>query len=225
MADQVTLSASTGRSTGSRESRRIRRGGEVPAVVYGRDLDPIAVTVNHHDLVAALTTEAGRNVLINLEIGKESLLTMARQIERHPYRNQIRHIDFVTLSLKEKTTVSVAIHLEGDAIGVREGGVLAGAMATVEIEALPMDIPSFVVLDVSAMNVGDVLRVEDLPVIPGVEYLDDPDDAVVSVALPAAEPEPEEVEELLEGEEGEEGEGEAEGDAEGGEESEATEVD
>ncbi|MDH3517926.1 MAG: 50S ribosomal protein L25 [Acidimicrobiia bacterium] len=225
MADQVTLSASTGRSTGSRESRRIRRGGEVPAVVYGRDLDPIAVTVNHHDLVAALTTEAGRNVLINLEIGKESLLTMARQIERHPYRNQIRHIDFVTLSLKEKTTVSVAIHLEGDAIGVREGGVLAGAMATVEIEALPTDIPSFVVLDVSAMNVGDVLRVEDLPVIPGVEYLDDPDDAVVSVALPAAEPEPEEVEELLEGEEGEEGEGEAEGDAEGGEESEATEVD
>ncbi len=223
MADQITLSAATGRTTGSRESRRIRRAGDVPAIVYGRDLDPVAVTVNHHDLVAALSTDAGRNVLINLEVDGTMILTMARQIDRHPFRNLIRHVDFVTLSLKEKTTVNVAIHLEGDAVGVREGGVLSTAMASVEIEALPTDIPSSITLDISALGVGDVLRVEDLPAIPGVEYLDEPEDVVVSVVVPAAEEEPEvEEEELLEGEEPEEGE-EGEGAEEAAEEAEEVE--
>lgn len=223
MADQITLSAATGRTTGSRESRRIRRAGEVPAIVYGRDLDPVAVTVNHHDLVAALNTDAGRNVLINLEFDGSSVLTMAREIERHPFRNLIRHVDFVTVSLLEKTTVNVAIHIEGEAIGVREGGILSTAKASVEIEALPTDIPSSITLDISALDVGDVLRVEDLPVIDGVEYLDEPEEVVVSVVVPAAEEEPEvEEEELLEGEEGEEAEGE-EGEEAAAEEAEEVE--
>ncbi len=217
---EITLRAQKGRRPGSRESRRIRRAGMVPAIVYGRELDPIPVAVDHHDVYVALHTEAGLNVLINLEIdGEEPVLTMAREVDRHPFRNQIRHIDFVKVSLTETVTAEVAIHPVGESAGVKEGGILSLVRNQVEIEALPTSIPPAIEVDVSALEIGDALRVEDLPAIEGVTYLDDPDAVVVTVTAPAvAEEVVEEVEELAEGEEaveaeaeGEAGEAEAEG--------------
>lgn len=203
MAD-VTLRAETGRQPGSRESRRIRRAGAVPAVVYGRGMDPISVTVDAHDLDVALHTEAGHNVLLTLEFDSgESVLTLPKQVEKHPYRNLYRHVDFLRIDVREKVTVEVPIHFEGEPAGVREGGVLSPARTVAEIEALPMDLPTSIVLDISALGLGDALRIADLPPIEGVEYLDDPDAVVVSVTAPAAEvvEEPE-----VEGEEEEAGE-------------------
>lgn len=214
---EVTLKAETGRSPGSRESRRIRRSGAVPAIVYGRGIDPIPVSVDAHDLDVALHTEAGYNVLLTLELDSgESVLTLPKLVEKHPYRNLYRHVDFLRIDVSEKVTVEVPIHFEGDPVGVREGGVLSPARTVAEIEALPMDLPTSILLDISPLGVGDALRIEDLPPIEGVEYLDDPQAVVVSVTAPAVEvvPEvPEEEEEGLEAvpaEEEEAAEGEAE---------------
>ena len=216
---EVSLRAQTGRSTGSRESRRVRKTGSVPAIVYGKGTEPVSIAVDAHDLHVVLHTEAGANALINLEIeGGATLLTMARVIERHPFRNEYRHIDFVTVSLDEIVTAEVAIHFEGSPIGVINGGVFSPQRTHVVIEALPTAIPSAIVLDVSDVEIGDSLRIADLPVIEGVTYAEDPEAVVMSVTTLAAEV-VEEPEEELEGEgEGEElaeGEEPAEGEQEG----------
>ena len=223
---QVSLRAQAGRKPGSRESRRIRRTGQVPAIVYGSELDPIPVQVDSHDLHVALHTDAGTNAIITLEIdGGKTLTTMARVIERHPFRNEYRHVDFVTVDLSRKITAEVALHFEGTPAGVREGGVFSPRRTSVQVEVLPTEIPSFIELDVSGVEIGGSLRVEDLPQIEGVEYLEDPEAVLMSVTTPAAEieepePELEELEEGMELEEGEEGaEGAAE-EAETGEEEE-----
>jgi large subunit ribosomal protein L25 len=223
---QVSLRAQAGRKPGSRESRRIRRTGQVPAIVYGSELDPIPVQVDSHDLHVALHTDAGTNAIITLEIdGGKTLTTMARVIERHPFRNEYRHVDFVTVDLSRKITAEVALHFEGTPAGVREGGVFSPRRTSVQVEVLPTEIPAFIELDVSGVEIGGSLRVEDLPEIEGVEYLEDPEAVLMSVTTPAAEieepePELEELEEGMELEEGEEGaEGAAE-EAETGEEEE-----
>jgi large subunit ribosomal protein L25 len=228
---QVSLRAQAGRATGSRESRRIRREGLVPAIVYGNDVNqPVPIAVDSHDLSVALHTEAGTNAIINLEIeGGDTLTTMARVIERHPFRNEYRHVDFVTIDLTQKTIAEVAIDFQGTPVGVKEGGVFSPRRTHVLVEVLPTEIPSSIPLDVSEIEIGGSLRIEDLPEIEGVEYTEEAEGVVMSVTVPAAEieEEPEELEEelLLEGEEGEElAEGEAEEGAEGEEEAEEEET-
>jgi large subunit ribosomal protein L25 len=223
----VSLRAQAGRKPGSRESRRIRRDGDVPAVVYGTSLDPIPVQIDSHDLHVALHTEAGTNAIITLEIEDgDTLTTMARVIEKHPFRNEYRHVDFVTVDLSQKITAEVVLHWVGTPAGVKEGGVFSPRRTHVQIQVLPTEIPSFIELDVSDVEIGGSLRIEDLPELEGVEYLEEADAVVMSVTVPAAEieePEPEEPEllegeELEEGEEGEEGAEEAEGEGEEAEE-------
>ena len=224
---QVSLRAQAGRETGSRQSRRLRRDGLVPAIVYGDDVDnPVPIAVDSHDLAVALHTEAGTNAIINLEIeGGDTLTTMARVIERHPFRNEYRHVDFVTIDLSEKIIAEVAIDFQGTPAGVKEGGVFSPRRTHVLVEVLPTEIPSSIPLDVSEVEIGGSLRIEDLPEVEGVEYTEELEGVVMSVTVPAAEieEEPEELEEglLLEGEEGEEPvEGEAAEETEGGEEAE-----
>jgi large subunit ribosomal protein L25 len=220
---QVTLRAETGRATGSRESRRLRKTGRVPAIVYGKSTDPVTVAVDAHDLHMALHTEAGSNALINLEIeGQDVVLTMARVIERHPFRNEYRHVDFVTVSLDETVHAEVVIHFVGTPAGVIEGGVFSPSKTHVVVETLATSIPSGIELDVSGVDMGGALRIADLPEIEGVLYTEDPETVLMSVTAPAAEieEEPEELEgEELEGEEevaeGEEPDGQAEEPASG----------
>ncbi len=216
----ITLRAETGRSQGSRASRRLRREGLVPAVVYGQGLDPLAVAVDHHALLAALKTEAGLNAIINLDVeGGETFTTLAREIDRHPTKPEIRHLDFVQISLTEKVTADVGIDFEGEPAGVRlDGGIVETINSTVHIEALPLEIPSSIVVDITDLELHAVLTIADLPAVSGVEYLDDPDTPLLTISLPAAEKVEEEEEglELMEGEEapeGEEGDEEAADDA------------
>lgn len=221
--EQVSLRARTGRATGSRPSRRLRRQGQVPAVVYGRELEPINVAVDARDLNLALHTELGTNALIQLQIdGGDEVLTLARVIEKHPFRNEYRHVDFVQVSLTETVTAEVVLHFEGEPVGVEEGGVFSPRRTHVMIEALVTAIPGYIELDVSGVEIGESLRVSDLPIIEGVTYHEDPEAVVMSVTYPAAEVEEEpEAEELVEGEEVPEGE-EAE-EAEAAETEEASE--
>lgn len=180
---EITLRAETGRIPGSRNAERLRREGKVPAIVYGQEMEPVAVAVDHHDLVAALSTEAGRNILINLDMGGDRVLTLARVVERHPFRNRVRHVDFLKVSLTETIETEVPVHFTGEPAGVAEGGVFTTAMHSVSIEALPTDLPDSVDVDVSGLGIGDQLTVADLPVIAGVTYLDDPEAMIAQVTV------------------------------------------
>lgn len=211
----ITLVAETGRAQGSAASRRLRREGKVPAVVYGSDLEPIAVAVNHRELMAALSTEAGVNAIISLDVdGGGTYTTLAREIKRHPFKPRIDHLDFVQISLTEVVQASVSLDLVGEPVGVREGeGIVETINSTVSIEALPTEIPSSIEVDISAMDINDTMTIADLPTLAGVEYLDPEDTPIVSISLPSAAL-VEEEEEVLEGEavEGEEAGEEAAGD-------------
>ena len=211
MSDQITLRAHKGRETGSAASRRIRKQGDVPAIVYGADLDePVLVTVNRRELRAALTTEAGTNALISLDIDGSEQLALARQIDKHPYRTEIRHVDFVTVSLTDTIVTDVVLDFLGTPIAAEEGGVLSTPISSVSIEVLATKIPSSIEVDVSEMTMTHSLRVSDLPELEGVTYLDDPEQTVATIVIPRAEieveEEVEEGEELAEGEEPAEGE-------------------
>jgi large subunit ribosomal protein L25 len=222
--EQLTLRAAERTESGSRPARRLRRAGRVPANIYGRGMTAQAVTVDRKELYTILHTEAGLNALINVEVeGADALLTVAREIQRHPVRGEISHLDFIRVALDEAIEAEVALDAQGIPVGVYQDGGFVEAIATmVSISALPMAIPTSIEYDISEMLIGDTMKVSDLPQIEGVEYLDDPDRPVLAVLAPRVEEEPEELEgEELEGEEvegaDEDGEGAESGGAEGGE--------
>ena len=182
--DQVSLSAEHRQGSGTRPSRRLRAKGGIPGVLYGRGLDSTPLTVDRRDLYAALHTEAGTNALINLEVGADKYLTVARELQRHPVRGDIIHLDFIRIVLDEKITAEVGIDYMGEPEGAKEGGILETIRTSVMISALPTDIPASIQLDISALEVGMTLSAADLPVIEGVEYLEDSEAPLVNVIIP-----------------------------------------
>jgi large subunit ribosomal protein L25 len=193
--DQVTLSAEPRVETGSRPARRMRRKGLVPAVVYGRGMDAVQVAVDGRDLYRALHTESGANALIEVEVdGGETVLAVAREIQRHPVRNEITHLDFIKVSLDVEIEAEVSIEYVGTPTAViEEGGIVETIENSVLIEALPTAIPNSIALDISEMVIGDTMQIADLPVIDGVTYVDDAERPLVTVLAPRIE-EPEEPE-------------------------------
>ncbi|MDJ0953111.1 MAG: 50S ribosomal protein L25 [Acidimicrobiia bacterium] len=201
--EQVTLSAKPRAAFGTRPSRRLRRQGLIPATVYGKNAEAKSITVDSRELYLAMHTEAGRNALLNVDIeGDEKVLAVAREIQRHPVRGEVIHLDLIQISLDEAISADVALEYIGTPIGVREdGGFVESIATTVNILALPTAIPSSIVIDIEDLHTGDTLKVSDLPELEGVEYTDDVDRPLVTVLLPRVE---EEVEVLVElGEDGE----------------------
>jgi len=185
--EQVTLRGDAGRIHGSRPSRRLRRDGRVPAVVYGHGLQALPVAVDRHDLYVALHTEAGLNALINLQVQGEEYLTVAREVQRHPVRGDIVHLDFIRISLDENIEAEVPIEFVGIPVGVRETkGIVETPHSSVVVSALPTDIPSHITVDITELRIGDFARVSDLPELPGVTYVSDPATLLVMVTVPAA---------------------------------------
>jgi len=185
--EQVTLRGETGRALGSRQARRLRRLGRVPAVVYGHGLETRSVAVDRRDLHAALHTEAGFNALINLQVEGDEYLTVAREVQRHPVRGDIIHLDFIRISLDEAIEAEVPIEFVGVPVGVREAkGIVETPHASVMVSALPTAIPSHITLDITALRIGDSSRVSDLPELPGVTYVSEPDMLLIMVEVPAA---------------------------------------
>ena len=208
---QETLRATKRETSGSRDSRRLRRQGRVPAVVYGTNIDTRAVQVESRALYGVLRTEAGLNAIIELDIDGSTLLAIAREIQRDPIRGDITHLDFIEVRLDTAIDAEVGIDYIGIPEGVKnEGGIVETLEASIVISALPNAIPSAIEVNIEHLEIHDTITVSDLPVIEGVTYQLESDRTLLTVLLPAAEVEPE----VLEGEEGEEGEGEeGEGDA------------
>lgn len=208
--DQVTLHADVRTDRGSRATRRMRRSGQVPAIVYGRGLDPVSVTLDNRALFAALHTEAGFNALISVDIeGEGEIFAVAREIQRDPVRDDITHVDLIKVALDVAIESEVPVSYEGLPEGVRdEGGVVETIATTVLVSSLPTAVPSSIEVDIGHLIIGDTLTLAELPAIEGVEYLDEEDRPLVTVLAPRlVEEEEEEVEgELEEGEEGAEGE-------------------
>lgn len=229
MAKPIAMKAHSRVGSGTGEARGIRREGRVPAIAYGADLDPTPVSVDGRDLYHVLHTDAGLNAIIRLQIDDDEYLTIARDLQRHPVRREILHVDFVAFDRNKPIEVDVPIHLEGTAAGEEEGGVAEQVLYALPVEVLPLQVPDQIVLEISDMEVGDVKRVHDLDLPAGVTALEDPERTVVSVNVPALEvPEPEEELEgveaefaEVEGEAAEELEGAPEGAESGGEHGEA----
>lgn len=211
MSSEVPLAASSRTTTGSRAGRRLRRGGLVPAVVYGRGSEARSLSVARRDLRAALTTESGANALLDLQVDGEVLLTLVKDMQRDPVRNEVTHVDFIVVSRDEVVSVDVHVVLEGEAAEVgREGGTVEQQLFDLTVSAKPGDIPTSLPLDVSGLTIGDSLRVSDLVLPSGVTTDVDPEETIViaTVSQAAAEAEALDIEAAaaLEAEEGEAGE-------------------
>ncbi len=184
---EVTLRAETGRATGTRPSRRLRRQGKVPATLYGHDTDAVSVAVDARELRTALSTEAGINAVIRLRVGRETHTSLARQLQRHPTRGDIIHLDFVKIALTDRVDAVVHVELIGDPVGVTEdGGIVETVANTVNVHTLVTAIPESIQIDISDLRAGQSVRVAELPAFDGVDYLDDPDQPIVTISLPAA---------------------------------------
>ena len=206
---ETNLKAKVRENSGSAQSRRSRGEGNIPAVVYGLGMDPVSVEIDAREFTNALKTEAGSNVIFNLEIGKEKYTALAREIQKHVYRNEFLHVDFVQVDLSQTVDADVQVNFTGIPMGVKEeGGVIQTVNSTITITALPTNIPTSLDLDISGLNVGDNLAAADVDLPEGVELANDEDDSIlITITIPRAAVEEEEEIEGLEGEEveGEEG--------------------
>ncbi len=209
---EIKLAVESGRTLGSRPSNRLRNEGKIPAVIYGHSSDPTPVSVVWRELRAALTTDAGLNALLELEVDGDARLAIVKDIQRHPLRHTVTHVDFLLIGRDEELSVDIPVIAEGEALNVtRENGLVDQVLFSLTVNAKPADIPNELVVDISELNLGDSIRIADIALPSGVTTDADPEDAVVVTSLTRAE-----VSEEAEGEEGEEGEGE-EGEGEGGE--------
>ncbi|HVH04991.1 MAG TPA: 50S ribosomal protein L25 [Myxococcota bacterium] len=171
-------------------NRKLRATGRIPAVVYGRGKATRAVTLDPIALSKLLkSSQLGINTLIDLKIGKTETVVLVREIQRQPVGGAYLHADFYEVDLQQAIQVRVPLHVVGKAKGVENGGLLDHPLRDVEIECLPRAIPDHVVVDVSDLDVGDSIHVRDLVLPEGATMLSDPDLAVASVVLPAAEEE------------------------------------
>jgi large subunit ribosomal protein L25 len=183
----ITLVVDSGRPSGSRESGRLRAAGRIPAIVYGHGIDPISVSVAASDLRTALGGEAGSRALLRLVIGDDEHLAMARQLQRHPVRHTVTHVDFQVVRRDEVITADIPIVLVGEALAVNRGdGTVDQEMQVVPIKAKPADLPSNFEVDISALEIGDSIRAGDIILPEGVELDIDPDSPVVVAHAPRA---------------------------------------
>jgi large subunit ribosomal protein L25 len=178
---EVTLAAESGRQTGSSSTRRLRSQGKIPGVVYGHGSEPIPVAVGAREFQIALSGEAGLNTLLSLQVDKKNFLTLARDIQHHPFRNVVTHIDFQIVRRDEVISAEIPINLVGEPIEVQHGdGIVDQQLFALAIKAKPADIPPSVDIDISGLTIGASLHVSDITVPRGVELETDPAATVVA---------------------------------------------
>jgi large subunit ribosomal protein L25 len=210
--DRLKLEVQERELRGSRNARRLRAQGLVPGVLYGKG-HARAIAVPERDLRTAVTGPSGLHAILDVVLEGQKTVhpSVLADVQRDPIRGTVSHIDLREVRLDQPIQASVVIRVVGESEGVKAGGVLSVVTRELHVEALPMEVPEHIDVEVSALAIGDALRLEDLPLIENVRFLDDPHETVmVTVSAPRAVVEPE-----VEEEEAEEGEEAAEEEAEG----------
>ncbi|MEA3509063.1 MAG: 50S ribosomal protein L25 [candidate division NC10 bacterium] len=186
----VDLKVERRTGTGKGVARELRRRGQIPAILYGEG-EPIPLTADPKVLLRALVTEAGENVILNLTIvdGKDfTRKAMVKEVQVDPVTGKPLHADFLAISMERPIEVEVPVEVAGVPEGVKEkGGILDQILREIRVRCLPVAIPDRIGLDVSSLDIGDVLHVSDLPIPEGVELLTDREQAVVTVTAPVVE--------------------------------------
>jgi large subunit ribosomal protein L25 len=221
--DRIKLKVQAREDLGSAEARRLRAQGFIPGVIYGEGKQADAFVIAERDLRQALTGEHGTHAILDVVVGDDGgkmRHAVLKDYQLHPTARRLLHVDLHEVRLDRAIQAQVGVELVGEPEGVTMGGVLTQVTREVNVEALPMEVPDRLELDVSALTIGESLRVADLVVPEGVRILDDPDGVLASVAQPRVEEEPEVEEEVLLDEEGQPIEVEPEG-AEGAAEPDA----
>jgi large subunit ribosomal protein L25 len=194
--EKITLKADKRDSTGKEAGNRLRKNGIIPAIVYKKAEKAVPIEVNLKDLFPILHTSAGENVIISMEVfSRENRekpdmekTVIIKEMQYHPVKGDILHLDFQEISLTEKITVEIPIETKGDPVGVKsDGGILDHPIKELSIECLPTDIPGKISVNVENLKIGDSIRVKDLDIPSNITVLDDPEQTVVSVVPPEAE--------------------------------------
>jgi large subunit ribosomal protein L25 len=201
----LTIKAEKRDAGGKNVARRIRREGNVPAILYGPDVENVPLALSKRDIFDILKTETGANTIFQVAFEKDKLEVMIKDYQQDVTTDELLHVDLFRISMEQEIRVSVPIVLTGDAVGVKaEGGFVESATREVEVECLPKDIPESIEVDISALHLNQSLKIEDLAPVEGVKVLSDPQAMIVLIQAPSveevAEEVPEEEEIMAEGE-------------------------
>lgn len=184
--DRFRLEVKERELLGSPETRRLRKQGLIPGVLYGKTAAR-AIVIEERALRAALNTDSGLHAVLDVVVEGQTTAhpSILKDYQRHPVRGHVSHVDLQEVRLDKPIHAAIQVHLVGteDAPGVREGGVLSQPATTINVEALPMEIPESIEVDVSAMEMGDTLRLEDVALQEGVTFLDDPHEIVIATVV------------------------------------------
>jgi large subunit ribosomal protein L25 len=181
---ELTLVADAGRPTGSSAARRMRHEGRIPGVVYGPGVDPIPLSVSARDLRAVLSTDAGLNAVVTLRVDGHRFLTMPRELQRHPVRGSVTHVDFQVVDPNREVSAEVPITLTGEAVELhRADGVLEQQMFSLTVKARPADIPASLEVDITDLVIGAAVRVSDIA-LPADVTTDVEPEAIVAAGQP-----------------------------------------
>ncbi len=180
----TTLAAELRSDSGSRPAGRLRREGLLPGVVYGLGGDSVSVTVSAHQLGNILSSRTGLNTLITLQIGGKDELALARQVQRDVVKGTLIHVDFVRVRADQTIQAEVRLNLLGAPEGVSQGGMLEQLMHSLTVEGKPGQLPTEIEHDVTALVLGDQLRVGDLALPAGVLVTNDPDELIAMISVP-----------------------------------------
>tara|TARA_A100001037_G_scaffold306048_1_gene348844 strand:- start:11767 stop:12459 length:693 start_codon:yes stop_codon:yes gene_type:complete len=199
--EDLILEAEVREGKGKSYAKRLRKNGLIPAVVYGVD-KPVSIQFNPELLSSLLNTSAGSNVVFKLKVAgekKKERSVIVKDLNYNVMNDSYVHVDLLEIRMDQKITVSVPLVLEGEAVGIKMGGVLSQVLRELEVECLPVDIPEQILLDISDVDIGGVLHVRDVSLPENVGLLNELDDPILSISVHAEEEE--EVEEDIEGDE------------------------
>ena len=189
MAKQIKLSANARLGVGRNSVKKIRAAGQVPAVIYGSTQEAMNLQLASRQISDVLAHATGEQVLVELEIasasGSASKLALIQNVQHHPVRGDILHVDFHAVAADEKMHAHVVVETVGESVGVKTfGGLLVTMLHSIEVECLPKDLPERIVVDVSALNLNDAVHLRDLQFTAGVSFRGDGDVTVLRVTSP-----------------------------------------
>jgi large subunit ribosomal protein L25 len=191
--ERIELKAFLRKEIGKQAAKNLRRKGFIPAILYGYRRRSVPLSINRLDFKKIASKE--ENIIIDLMIEKDkkTVPAIVKEMQVHPVIREYLHVDFYEIAMDKEITLSIPIHLIGKSEGVKAGGIIEQSLREVEIRCLPKDIPNYIELDISGLNIGDSIHIKDIKLDKDMKILEDSDSVVVSIIPPISEEEPEAV--------------------------------